>query len=77
MQGLINADERVLKEPSSVIAVGELGDSSVNFVVRMWVKSSDYWAVKWDFLENVKNTFDENGVSIPFPQQDVHLHKAD
>lgn len=77
MQDLINADERVLKDPSSVIAVGELADSSVNFVVRMWVNSADYWAVKWDFLENVKTTFDANGVSIPFPQQDVHVHKAD
>ncbi|NRB38886.1 MAG: mechanosensitive ion channel [Pseudomonadales bacterium] len=77
MQGLINADERILKEPDSVIAVGELADSSVNFVVRLWVNTADYWAVKWGFLEAVKNTFDENGVSIPYPQQDVHLHKAD
>lgn len=77
MQGLIDTDTRILKEPGSVIAVGELGDSSVNFVVRLWVNSADYWAVKWAYLENVKTTFDANGVSIPFPQQDIHLHKAD
>lgn len=75
MQGLIDADERALKDQAAVIAVGELADSSVNFVVRIWVKSEHYWAVKWEFLENVKNTFDENGISIPFPQQDVHLFK--
>lgn len=77
MQQLANNDERILKDPGVTIAVGELGDSSVNFVVRLWVNTPDYWAVKWDYLENVKSTFDANGVSIPYPQQDIHLHKVD
>lgn len=71
---VLEKDKRVLKTPASVVAVDELADSSVNFVVRPWVKSADYWEFKWDFLETIKTTFDENGVSIPFPQQDVHLH---
>ena len=70
----INNDERVLKDPEPVVAVNELGDSSVNFVVRPWVASADYWVVRWSLLEEIKNTFDANGVSIPYPQQDVHMH---
>jgi len=73
---LLDADERILKEPEPVVAVGELGDNSVNFIVRPWVKSEDYWGVRWDFLENVKLTFDENGISIPYPQRDVHIHNT-
>lgn len=71
---LVNADERVLKDPAPVVAVSELADSSVNFIVRPWVNSADYWAVFWDFQENVKTTFDAEGISIPFPQRDVHLY---
>lgn len=74
---ILEKDKRVLKTPAAVVAVDELGDSSVNFVVRPWVKSADYWDFKWDFLETVKNTFDENGVSIPFPQKDVYLHTVE
>ena len=66
----------VLKDPKPVIAVSELADSSVNFIVRPWVNSADYWAVYWDLTENVKLTFDAEGISIPFPQQDVHMHQA-
>lgn len=77
MLEIINADERILKDPAPVIAVGELADSSVNFVVRSWVNSADYWAVYWHLLETIKTTFDAKGVSIPYPQQDVHLHKAE
>lgn len=73
---LLNADKRVLQDPAPVVAVSELADSSVNFVVRPWVKSADYWDVKWDFIENVKESFDANGISFPFPQQDVHMHKV-
>ena len=73
---VLNNDERILKDPAPVVAIDELGDSSVNFVVRPWCKTADYWNVKWDTLENVKATFDANGVSIPFPQQDVHLHQV-
>ncbi|OUS24729.1 mechanosensitive ion channel protein MscS ['Osedax' symbiont bacterium Rs2_46_30_T18] len=74
---IIGEDERVLKEPGTVIAVSELADSSVNFIVRPWVNSADYWAVLWDTTEKVKLRFDEAGISIPFPQMDVHLHKQD
>ena len=73
MEALVAADERILDEPATLIAVSELADSSVNFVLRPWVKSSDYWAVKFDLNEKIKNTFDEKGISIPFPQMDVHL----
>jgi small conductance mechanosensitive channel len=71
---LLDNDERVLKDPASFIAVTELGDSSVNFVVRAWVNTPDYWGVYFDMHENVKKAFDAEGVSIPFPQMDVHLH---
>ncbi|WP_415904007.1 mechanosensitive ion channel family protein [Neptuniibacter sp. QD48_55] len=74
---IIAADERILKDPAPVVAVSELADSSVNFVVRPWVKSADYWAVLWDTTETVKLRFDEEGISIPFPQMDVHLHKEE
>ncbi len=71
---LIAADERILADPAPVVAVNELGASSVDFVVRPWVKSPDYWDVRWDLTEKIKLGFDEKGFSIPFPQQDVHLH---
>jgi len=76
LQGLLDADERVLKDPAPTIAVSELADSSVNFVVRPWVNSADYWAVMFDMTEKVKLAFDEKGISIPFPQTDVHLHQT-
>jgi small conductance mechanosensitive channel len=72
---IVNADERVLKDPEPFVAVSELADSSVNFVVRVWVKSTDYWGVYFDTIEKVKLTFDEKGISIPYPQMDVHLDK--
>jgi small conductance mechanosensitive channel len=75
LQGIIDADERVLKDPASTIAVSELGDSSVNFVVRPWVNTADYWDVYFAMTEAIKKQFDENGVSIPFPQRDVHLYE--
>lgn len=74
---LIAADERILADPKPLVAVSELADSSVNFVVRPWVKSADYWAVKFAFNEAVKLRFDQEGISIPFPQMDVHLHKEE
>ncbi len=73
---LIEADERILKEPECVIAVSELADSSVNFVVRPWVKTEDYWNVRFDLTEAIKKRFDKEGISIPYPQQDVHIHNA-
>lgn len=69
---IVTSDERVLAEPAPMVAVSELADSSVNFVVRPWVKTADYWAVLWDITEKVKLEFDANGVSIPYPQMDVH-----
>ena len=77
LEELIAAEERILKDPAHTIAVSELGDSSVNFVVRPWVKTSDYWGVKFDLTEAIKKRFDKEGISFPFPQQDVHLYKAD
>jgi len=74
---VIAADERVLKEPEPLIAVGELGSSSVNFYVRPWVNASDFWPVKFALTENIKTAFDAQGISIPFPQMDVHLNKLD
>lgn len=75
MLDIINNDGRVLKDPETLVAVSELADSSVNFVVRPWVKSSDYWAVKFDLTENIKLAFDENNISIPYPQMDVHVNQ--
>lgn len=74
MEDLLAADERVLKDPAVTIAVSNLGDSSVDFVVRPWVNAADYWAVKFDFTKAVKEAFDAQGISIPYPQQDVHMH---
>jgi small conductance mechanosensitive channel len=72
---ILGEDDRVLKDPAPTVAVLELGDSSINFVVRPWVKTSDYWAVYFDITEKVKLTFDAEGISIPFPQRDVHLYQ--
>lgn len=74
LQDIANADERVIKEKPIVVAVHELADSSVNFTFRVFVNKADYWAVYWDTIEKVKLSFDENGISIPFPQRDVHIH---
>ena len=76
LQDLIDADERILKDPASLIAVSELGDSSVNFVVRTWVNSADYWGVYFGLTEAIKKRFDQEGISFPYPQQDVHLIKS-
>ena len=74
LQSLINADARILKTPDPFIALAALADSSVNFTVRVWVKSEDYWSVFFDMNEKVYNTFAKEGLSIPFPQMDVHVH---
>ncbi len=71
---LVKDDERVLTTPEPLIVVGELADSSVNFTVRVWTKSENYWGVFFGFQEKVKLQFDREGISIPFPQQDVHMH---
>lgn len=74
LQRIVDEDERILAEPAPVIALGELGASSVDFIVRPWVKSGDYWKVKWEMNEKVKQAFDDAGISIPYPQMDLHLH---
>jgi small conductance mechanosensitive channel len=76
IQALVDADDRILDDPACLIAVSELADSSVNFVVRPWVKSADYWAVNFDLTEAIKKRFDAEGISFPYPQQDVHIHQA-
>jgi small conductance mechanosensitive channel len=74
---IVSEDSRILPEPAPLIAVSELADSSVNFVVRPWVKASDYWPVYYALTEKVKLAFDQEGISIPYPQTDVHLYKMD
>jgi small conductance mechanosensitive channel len=73
LAGLAKDDSRVLTDPAPIIAVAELADSSVNLVFRPWVKTTDYWDVRFDLTEKIKNALDAAGISIPFPQQDVHL----
>jgi len=75
LENLVAQDDRILDDPPVKIAVVELADSSVNFIVRPWVKSDDYWNVYFDMMENVKKRFDAEAVSIPFPQQDVHVYR--
>jgi small conductance mechanosensitive channel len=75
LEGVLAADKRVLENPEPVIAVVELADSSLNFVCRPWVKSANYWSVYFDLTEAAKKALDANGISIPFPQRDVHLHQ--
>ena len=73
---LVSSDPRVLAEPAPFVFVQELDESSVNFAVRPWVKPDDYWTLQWDLPERVKRRFDAEGISIPFPQRDVHLFPA-
>lgn len=77
LEDILAKDERVLKDPAPTIGVAELADSSVNFVVRPWVKSGDYWPVLFDTQETVKLRFDAEGISIPYPQQDLHIIKEE
>jgi small conductance mechanosensitive channel len=76
IEELLAADERILDEPAPLIAVSELADSSVNFVVRPWVRSGDYWGVMFEMTEAIKKRFDKEGISFPYPQQDVHVYKT-
>ncbi len=73
---VVTADSRVLPEPQPVVAVSELGDSSVNMVVRPWVNASDYWSTRWDLTRALKENLEAAGCSIPFPQRDVHMFQA-
>lgn len=74
INGLIKADDRILNDPAPFIAVSELADSSVNFAVRVWADAGNYWGIFFDMTENVKKAFDKEGISIPFPQTDVHVY---
>ncbi|MHC4324544.1 MAG: mechanosensitive ion channel family protein [Planctomycetota bacterium] len=76
LEDIVSKHELILKEPEPIIRLHELADSSVNFVCRPWTKTADYWTVYWDVTRSVKERFDAEGVSIPFPQRDVHLYKA-
>ena len=77
LKRVVTADERVLKDPEPTIGVVALADSSVNFVVRPWVNTPDYWAVYFDLNQAIKEELDKEGIEIPFPQMDVHLNKVD
>lgn len=72
---VVSGDERVMKDPKPVVLLSELADSSVNFNTRVWSKADDYWGVYFDTMEAVKKRFDAEGVSIPYPQRDVHVYK--
>lgn len=76
LEQVIADDERILKDPAASVGLAELADSSVNFNVRPWCNASDYWALRSDLMTRVKEAFDANGISIPYPQQDVHYHQA-
>jgi len=73
LQEIADSDSRILKEPGTMILIKELADSSVNFILRVWVGKDDYWDVYFDTMENVKKRFDAENICIPFPQQDVHM----
>jgi len=74
---IVTSHDKVLKDPEPVIRLHTLGDSSVDFVVRPWAKTDEYWDVYWDITREVKRRFDEEGISIPFPQRDVHIYRED
>jgi small conductance mechanosensitive channel len=76
LEEVVAAHELILKDPAPVVRVSELADSSVNFVCRPWTKTADYWTVYWDLTREVKQAFDKAGISIPFPQRDVHVYGA-
>jgi small conductance mechanosensitive channel len=77
LERIIKEEERILAEPEPVVAVKEMADSSVNFAFRPWVKTSDFWPTQFDLIKKIKQTFDAEGISIPFPQRDVHLITED
>jgi len=73
LNDIIAKESRIHADPAPQVAVAELADSSVNFVVRVWTNTADYWGVKFDITETIKNRFDEEGIGIPFPQRDIHI----
>ena len=77
LKSILDNEPRILKDPAYNVSVSELAESSVNFIVRPWVESADYWPTYWSLLEEIKIIFDEQGINIPAPQMDVHLRKQD
>lgn len=75
LKNIISSDSRVLDDPSFMIGVDALGDNAVNIVTKSWCKNEDYWDLNYEFMEKVKKEFDANGISFPFPQQDIHIIK--
>jgi small conductance mechanosensitive channel len=75
METLIREHDLILDDPAAVVQMHELADSSINFVCRPWCKTEDYWTVYWDITRSVKEEFDRNGISIPFPQRDIHVYQ--
>ena len=76
LEEVLNSDDRILKDPAPQVAVCSLGDSSVNFVVRPWVKVADYWDVRFATHKRMKEALDAAGLNIPYPQSDVHMHEV-
>jgi len=76
IERVVSEDSRVLKDPAPVIAVSELADSSVNIVVRPWCTKEDYWGLRFDLMRTLKEQLEAAGCSIPYPQQDVHMHQV-
>ena len=70
---MVDANELILKDEPIDIFVSELGESSVEMGVRVWVKNEDYWTIRWKMTEDIKNALDANEISIPYPQMDVHM----
>lgn len=77
LKQMLDNDERVLQDPAPQVMVSDLGDSSVDLIVRAWILRDNFWAAKWDLTKRTKETLDHNGITIPFPQRDVHLYKTD
>lgn len=73
IESILDADEKILKDPAPTVAVNELGDSGITILIRPWVKTDDYWEVRWRILEQVHDRLNEEGIDIPFPQMTVHL----
>lgn len=73
IEKVLAGEDRILEEPATTVAVSELGDSSVNFVVRPWINAADYWSVRFKLIEEIKLALDKNGITIPFPQRDIHM----
>ena len=77
LKSVLDNEPRILKDPAYNVSVSELANSSVNFIVRPWVNSADYWPTYWSLMENIKIALDDADITIPFPQMDVHFHKQD